>query len=350
MELSAVGESVFAAESIIKRRIRRGRWEYLVKWKGWSQKYSTWEPEENILDARLFSAFEEREREREMFGPKKRGPKPETFLLKAKAKAKEKTYEFRREAPRGIQVSYPIPEPIITPRAREGLRTVVPTIFPPSAINRGESVHIRPPESERRPRTTPAAALTVQESQQFPKKRGRKPKMHMHYDKDDGSSSAEPDAKRSKFMKEPTSHHSRRPHHHGETSDHCLMQLTKRFQEETTITPKSHSEQRHLGGAGFSYPCALASDLRKSEQGRHRTHCLSMKRPAANEYSLPREQVAVTPSHTDSIHECSEHPASSWTPCFAHLDTVTVTDVTLNFLTVTVRESSTDKGFFKDKR
>lgn len=81
MELSAVGESVFAAESILKRRIRRvfsafaaqpatthissaasvgqrprtavrrpraraltvcsflqGRWEYLVKWKGWSQK------------------------------------------------------------------------------------------------------------------------------------------------------------------------------------------------------------------------------------------------------------------------------------------------------------------------
>uniref|UniRef100_A0A8C6TKJ8 Chromobox homolog 8a (Pc class homolog, Drosophila) n=1 Tax=Neogobius melanostomus TaxID=47308 RepID=A0A8C6TKJ8_9GOBI len=60
MELSAVGESVFAAESILKRRIRRGRWEYLVKWKGWSQKYSTWEPEENILDERLFAAFEER--------------------------------------------------------------------------------------------------------------------------------------------------------------------------------------------------------------------------------------------------------------------------------------------------
>uniref|UniRef100_A0A673W3H8 Chromobox homolog 8a (Pc class homolog, Drosophila) n=1 Tax=Salmo trutta TaxID=8032 RepID=A0A673W3H8_SALTR len=60
MELSAVGERVFAAESIIKQRIRRGRMEYLVKWKGWSKKYSTWEPEENILDARLFAAFEER--------------------------------------------------------------------------------------------------------------------------------------------------------------------------------------------------------------------------------------------------------------------------------------------------
>uniref|UniRef100_A0A665UQ17 Chromobox protein homolog 8-like n=1 Tax=Echeneis naucrates TaxID=173247 RepID=A0A665UQ17_ECHNA len=60
MELSAVGERVFAAESIIKRRIRKGRIEYLVKWKGWSPKYSTWEPEENILDSRLFAAFEQR--------------------------------------------------------------------------------------------------------------------------------------------------------------------------------------------------------------------------------------------------------------------------------------------------
>ncbi|XP_060705682.1 chromobox protein homolog 6a [Hemiscyllium ocellatum] len=87
MELSAVGERVFAAESIIKRRVRKGRIEYLVKWKGWAIKYSTWEPEENILDARLIAAFEQRERERELYGPKKRGPKPKTFLLKARAQA-----------------------------------------------------------------------------------------------------------------------------------------------------------------------------------------------------------------------------------------------------------------------
>uniref|UniRef100_A0A4W3J428 Chromobox 6 n=1 Tax=Callorhinchus milii TaxID=7868 RepID=A0A4W3J428_CALMI len=48
---------------------------------GWGA-YSTWEPEENILDARLIAAFEQRERERELYGPKKRGPKPKTFLLK----------------------------------------------------------------------------------------------------------------------------------------------------------------------------------------------------------------------------------------------------------------------------
>lgn len=368
MELSAVGESVFAAESIIKRRIRRGRWEYLVKWKGWSQKYSTWEPEENILDARLFSAFEERERERELFGPKKRGPKPETFLLKAKAKAKEKTYEFRKEAPRGIQVSYPVPEPVITPRAREGLRTVVPTIFPPSAVNRGESVHVRPPEPERRPKPPPPAALTVQESLRFPKKRGRKPKLHLHYDKDDGSSSAEPDAKRSRLLEEPMPHGlmskmSRRLHHHGETSEHSLLQLTKRFQEETTITPKPSSEQRHVGGAGLSYTCAFNPD--KRDPGGHRTYCVSRmsvhhhgklkhsgdhRSHQVKEYRPPRDRPAVMPSQAESSHESPARPTSLWAPRLTNLDTVTVTDVTMNFLTVTIRESSTDKGFFRDKR
>ncbi|KAJ8371454.1 hypothetical protein AAFF_G00310530 [Aldrovandia affinis] len=89
MELSAVGDRVFAAESITKRRVRKGLIEYLVKWKGWAIKYSTWEPEENILDSRLIAAFEQKERERELYGPKKRGPKPKTFLLKARAQASE---------------------------------------------------------------------------------------------------------------------------------------------------------------------------------------------------------------------------------------------------------------------
>ncbi|KAG7491480.1 hypothetical protein MATL_G00004170 [Megalops atlanticus] len=89
MELSAVGDRVFAAESILKRRIRKGRIEYLVKWKGWAIKYSTWEPEENILDDRLIIGFEQKERERERYGPKKRGPKPKNFLLKARAQAAE---------------------------------------------------------------------------------------------------------------------------------------------------------------------------------------------------------------------------------------------------------------------
>ncbi|KAG7460093.1 hypothetical protein MATL_G00217460 [Megalops atlanticus] len=101
MELSAVGDRVFAAESIIKRRVRKGRIEYLVKWKGWAIKYSTWEPEENILDGRLIAAFEQKERERELYGPKKRGPKPKTFLLKAQTVRILNRKVKPREAKRG---------------------------------------------------------------------------------------------------------------------------------------------------------------------------------------------------------------------------------------------------------
>lgn len=53
-------EMVFAAERITKKRLRKGKIEYLVKWKGWGPKYSTWEPEENILDGRLIEQFDKR--------------------------------------------------------------------------------------------------------------------------------------------------------------------------------------------------------------------------------------------------------------------------------------------------
>ncbi|KAJ8254256.1 hypothetical protein COCON_G00208680 [Conger conger] len=81
MELPAAGEHVFAVESIEKKRIRKGRIEYLVKWTGWSPKYNTWEPEENILDPRLLTAFQNRERQEQLMGYRKRGPKPKHPLI-----------------------------------------------------------------------------------------------------------------------------------------------------------------------------------------------------------------------------------------------------------------------------
>lgn len=70
--LSTVGNSdnsppvdgIFAAECILKKRTRKGKIEYLVKWKGWSAKHNTWEPADNILDARLLLAYENSRRRR----------------------------------------------------------------------------------------------------------------------------------------------------------------------------------------------------------------------------------------------------------------------------------------------
>uniref|UniRef100_A0A8I5N7V7 Chromobox 7 n=1 Tax=Papio anubis TaxID=9555 RepID=A0A8I5N7V7_PAPAN len=79
---------------------KKGKVEYLVKWKGWPPKYSTWEPEEHILDPRLVMAYEEKEERDRASGYRKRGPKPKRLLLQRlysmdlrsshKAKGKEK--------------------------------------------------------------------------------------------------------------------------------------------------------------------------------------------------------------------------------------------------------------------
>ncbi|CAB1338592.1 unnamed protein product [Coregonus sp. 'balchen'] len=74
MEGVTVGH-VFDAECILNKRPRKGKFEYLVKWRGWSSKHNSWEPEENILDPRLLAAFHKREQERDLLF-RKRGKRP----------------------------------------------------------------------------------------------------------------------------------------------------------------------------------------------------------------------------------------------------------------------------------
>ncbi|XP_047234124.1 chromobox protein homolog 7 isoform X2 [Girardinichthys multiradiatus] len=81
MELSAIGEQVFAVESILKKRFRKGNVEYLLKWKGWPPKYSTWEPEEHILDRCLVQAFEDKEERDRVVGHRRKGSKSKRLVL-----------------------------------------------------------------------------------------------------------------------------------------------------------------------------------------------------------------------------------------------------------------------------
>uniref|UniRef100_A0A1B0DAS2 Uncharacterized protein n=1 Tax=Phlebotomus papatasi TaxID=29031 RepID=A0A1B0DAS2_PHLPP len=72
-------DRVYAAERIIQKRIRKGKVEYRVKWKGWSQRHNTWEPEENILDTRLIDIYEQSS-QKGSSTPGKRGKKKERAL------------------------------------------------------------------------------------------------------------------------------------------------------------------------------------------------------------------------------------------------------------------------------
>ncbi|XP_074511532.1 chromobox homolog 7a isoform X1 [Sebastes fasciatus] len=82
MELSSVGDQVFAVESITKKRVRKGNVEYLLKWQGWSPKYSTWEPEDNILDPRLVLAYEEHQEKIRALAYRRKGLRPRRLVLR----------------------------------------------------------------------------------------------------------------------------------------------------------------------------------------------------------------------------------------------------------------------------
>ncbi|XP_051568073.1 chromobox protein homolog 8b [Myxocyprinus asiaticus] len=359
MELSAVGERVFAAESIIKRRIRRGRMEYLVKWKGWSPKYSTWEPEENILDSRLFVAFEEREREREIFGPKKRGPKLKTFLLKAQAKEKAKSYEFRNDSSRGIRVTYSSPEPVVTPRAREGLRAVVPTIFPPSTVNRGESVRLPPPEprEQHSPHSPRPNADTFSPT---PKKRGRKPKLRFT---DVYTSSLNPEpAKRTAEETMASIPSKMAKLGLGEEEEMCSdiseriklshkhLDATYSLKQNRVVASRSTQQISAEWSLHSNRVDGDLQDTRTKEQTSHFHHKHLSKRSTFEQGDSTNRQPSLIAKIPVSRIYGEPEEADTWRPSLSNVEKVVVTDVTTNFLTVTIKESSTDEGFFKDKR
>ena len=55
-------QSIFAAEKILKKRKRKGKMQYKVKWLGYPEDQSTLEPEEKILERRLIENFEHGQR------------------------------------------------------------------------------------------------------------------------------------------------------------------------------------------------------------------------------------------------------------------------------------------------
>ncbi|XP_067164309.1 chromobox protein homolog 8 [Apteryx mantelli] len=361
MELSAVGERVFAAEALLKRRIRKGRMEYLVKWKGWSQKYSTWEPEENILDARLLAAFEEREREMELYGPKKRGPKPKTFLLKAQAKAKAKTYEFRSDSSRGIRVPYPGRSPQelgSTSRAREGLRNIAlaPQSSTSTSTPKGDSIRDRVIRVEEKPGETP-------------KKRGPKPRKELYKDLTETLDASkrklgEPGDKVGDYLKARKIEESA-PGAAKFSSGHSVIQLARRQDPDLsgTMSSPNRVEVGMKLGASETYPPRVA---------KHRADFLDPKGQGGLDPGGPKIlHSSVNPGsmgslYRDSVGSQAGRPSliaripvsrilgdpeeESWSPSLNNLEKVVVTDVTSNFLTVTIKESSTDQGFFKEKR
>uniref|UniRef100_A0A669BB59 Chromobox homolog 7b n=1 Tax=Oreochromis niloticus TaxID=8128 RepID=A0A669BB59_ORENI len=72
MELSSIGDQVFAVESITNKRVRKVR----------MSTYSTWEPEDNILDPLLVLAYEENREKIRTLTYRRKGLRPRRPILR----------------------------------------------------------------------------------------------------------------------------------------------------------------------------------------------------------------------------------------------------------------------------
>ncbi|KAH8415741.1 hypothetical protein KR222_011734, partial [Zaprionus bogoriensis] len=364
-------DRVYAAEKIIQKRVRKGVVEYRVKWKGWNQRYNTWEPEVNILDRRLIDIYEQSNKSSGT--PSKRA---------AALKKKEK-------------------EPDPEPESEEDEYTFT-----------GDDV----PDTNQATTSSAAASNDVGADKKDKEKKHHHHHHHHHHQQQQqqqqsNNQSTKSERTSSRRSESPLTHHH---HHHHESKrqrmDHSSSSNSSSIHNENSFVPEadtnsSSSEDQPLMGTkrkaevlkesgkiGVTIKTSPDGPATKPQQSTHEPQQKSTEsttqphktegtalgtaaetgdstaapyteeeeddstaasaQPATENNNIPKLSGALALSQKQPLTPLSPRavPPRFWLPAKCNISNrVVITDVTVNLETVTIRECKTERGFFRER-
>lgn len=354
--------------------------EYYVKWKGWSQKHNTWEPEENILDVRLIDVYERSQKSdgtTKLGRPKKKDKQIERQQnVETEDEGRASGEESQDEGP-----SKPAkkPEPVRPiededTRADSGASgTTAPEAT--SVQNNPEGENSSSSSSEDRPILSRLEVAGTKRKAEVLSKSG---KIGVTITTSGPTSSSPPPAKISKTVPAKQSsmsiHHNRTNGRQNSTNEEETSAIPSASSPAvlTATAPRTSTDKRpspidatlpHGATKEPESPKPIASRTDEKridvtgvevEQSRIKNGRTETSDSISANVTYNNKPLTVNGHHNTTLSEDLSSAVTSpgsdyWLARNPVADQVFITDVTVNLKTVTIRECKTEKGFFKER-